>query len=255
MRAAESTAPVWPTAAAARSHCGKRKVNGKRKVSAAGIGRWGTLTPMRDEQDGDESTDRLVIQLFALVSEALAGATHALLADDVPTATMVVDRDSTIDELVKQAEGNVWARIDTGRTAPADLRRLVETLLILPELERSADLAEHVAQRALNGLGQEMSPLSRGIFQRMTEVGLEMWHTAARAYQDRSEQAIALDEADEEIDLLHQRLTTEVASGTMNPATAAQVTLLARFYERLGDHAVNLARRIGAQQTPPTQPA
>jgi phosphate uptake regulator len=53
-----------------------------------------------------------------------------------------------------------------------------------------------------------------------------------------------LDEDDEEIDILHERLTGEVARGAMPTAVAAQVALLARFYERLGDHAVNLASRI-----------
>ena len=46
---------------------------------------------------------------------------------------------------------------------------------------------------------------------------------------------------DVEIDILRDRLTGEVAAETMPTAVAAQVTLLARFYERLGDHAVNLA--------------
>ena len=50
--------------------------------------------------------------------------------------------------------------------------------------------------------------------------------------------------ADEEMDILHGRLTEEVGAEEMTVAIAAQVTLLARFYERLGDHAVNLARRI-----------
>ena len=126
----------------------------------------------------------------------------------------------------------------------ATLRHLVGVLLIVPELERSGDLAEHIAQRAASNLGAEMSPLSRGIVQRMAEVALEMWRVAADAYGDRAADAASLSEDDEEIDILHDRLTGEVAGGTMPPPTGAQVTLLARFYERIGDHAVNLARRI-----------
>ena len=62
-------------------------------------------------------------------------------------------------------------------------------LLILPELERSGDLAEHIAQRAVTNLGAEMSPVSRGIVQLMAEVALEMWRDAADAYGDRSARA------------------------------------------------------------------
>ncbi len=117
-------------------------------------------------------------------------------------------------------------------------------LLVLPELERSADLAEHIAQRATGNVGANMTPVSRGIVQRMSEVAIELWRAATNAYADRSAEGLDLHEADEELDILHERLTAEVASGTMKPPVAAQVTLLARFYERLGDHAVNLARRM-----------
>jgi phosphate transport system protein len=78
----------------------------------------------------------------------------------------------------------------------------------------------------------------------MADVALEMWRGAAQAYRDRSSMGLSLAEDDDEIDILHTRLTSEIAAGTMPPAIGAQVTLLARFYERLGDHAVNLARRI-----------
>jgi phosphate transport system protein len=78
----------------------------------------------------------------------------------------------------------------------------------------------------------------------MSEVAIDMWKRAANAFTEGTGHFAELDEADEELDVLHERLSNEVASGTMDAAVAAQVTLLSRFYERLGDHAVNLARRI-----------
>ena len=185
-----------------------------------------------------------MMQLFALVSEALAGATDALLGIDASRGAAVVEGDQLVDDLTAEVELMVWRQIDDDATPSAALRHLVGTLLILPELERSGDLAEHIAQRAVANLGVEMSPLSRGIVQRMAEVALDMWRDAADAYADRSARSHALHEDDEEIDILHDRLTTEIAAETMPTAVGVQVTLLARFYERLGDHAVNLARRV-----------
>lgn len=199
---------------------------------------------MGEEPASTDVVDRRVNQLFALVSEALARATHALLTADATVAAGVVEDDRVVDDLTAEVEALIWGRLESGPVDPGTLRHLVSVLLILPELERSADLAEHVAQRALAHLGSEMSPLSRGIVQRMTEVALDMWRTAADAYAERSSQGPALAEADEEMDILHERLTREVATEAMPVPVAAQVTLLARFYERLGDHAVNLARRI-----------
>ena len=94
-----------------------------------------------------------------------------------------------------------------------------------------------------------MSPLSRGIVQRMSDAALDMWQTTAEAYQHRSAQGTVLNEDDEEIDILHQRLSTEVAGEAMPTSVAAEIALVARFYERLGDHAVNIARRIDAFRT------
>jgi phosphate transport system protein len=191
-----------------------------------------------------EDIDVRMTQLFALVSEALAGATEALLGNDSAAGLAVVEGDQSVDDLTAEVELMVWRQIDEGSPTPSSLRHLVGVLLILPELERSGDLAEHVAQRAVTGLGNQMSPLSRGIVQRMAEVALEMWRDAADAYGDRTANAADLAEDDEEIDILHERLTREIAAEAMPTAIGAQVTLLARFYERLGDHAVNLARRI-----------
>jgi phosphate transport system protein len=195
--------------------------------------------------------DTRITQLFALVAEALGGATAALLESDSVAGTAVVEGDQTVDDLTADIEMMVWQQLD-GEVPPTEsLRHLVGILLLLPELERSGDLAEHIAQRAVTHLGGQMSPLSRGIIQRMSEVALEMWQAAADAYLDRTSQAAELSELDEEIDILHDRLTGEIAAETMPTAVGAQVTLLGRFYERLGDHAVNLARRIEMLQRPP----
>jgi phosphate transport system protein len=193
---------------------------------------------------GRDPVESRMMQVFALVSEALAGATDALLSIDPAKGTAVVEGDQLVDDLTADVELMVWRQIDDVATPPSALRHLVGTLLILPELERSGDLAEHIAQRAVVNLGAEMSPLSRGIVQRMAEVALGMWRDAADAYADRSARSHALHEDDEEIDILHDRLTKEIAAETMPTAIGAQVTLLARFYERLGDHAVNLARKV-----------
>ena len=200
---------------------------------------------MSDNAPESSQIDKQIVQLFALVTEALAGATYTLLNGGVEAAQHIVDADTRIDELTDEVVALVWPEIESGTARPNEMRHLVNLLLILPELERSADLAEHIATRAVVNLGAEMSPVSRGYVQRMGEVALEMWRATAIAYQERSAEGIALDEADEEIDILHDRLAIEVAAETMPTAIASEVTLIGRFYERLGDHAVNIARRIG----------
>jgi phosphate transport system protein len=187
---------------------------------------------------------RQVARVFSLVAEALAGATDALLGGEAAQASRIVEADCSVDQLTSELSSAIWSEVERLVPDVGDLRRLVGLLMLLPELERSADLAEHIAKRAVNGLGPKMSPVSRGIVQRMSEVALEMWGDAATSYVRGRPAGSALDEADEELDILLERLTLEVASSQMAPQVAAQVTLVGRFYERLGDHAVNVARRI-----------
>src|SRR5580698_11159400 len=153
--------------------------------------------------DGEQgSLDREVSHLFSLVSEALAGATDALLAAEPDAASRVVAADELVDALTAQLSSRIWEDFDRLAPANAELRHLVGLLAVLPELERSADLAAHIAQRAVTHLGPTMSPVSRGIVQRMSDVALEMWRAVADAYEDHSAQGIVLDDADEEIDIL-----------------------------------------------------
>jgi phosphate transport system protein len=191
-----------------------------------------------------DAIDRKVIELFALVSEALSRATHALLSGDAGLGQAVIDGDQAVDSLTAEVELLIWAELQKRPAQGDELRYLVGLLLIIPELERSGDLAEHVAQRAVEHLGAAMSPRSRGIVQLMTEVANKMWEQAADAFGERDRVGLRLAEEDEEMDILHESLTREVEAEEMSVSIAAQVTLLARFYERLGDHAVNLARRI-----------
>jgi len=192
--------------------------------------------------------EQSVLNLFALVREAMARATWALLNGDMELAQAVVNGDQEVDDMTAELELVVWSRIEADDLDPVALRQLVGFLLILPELERSADLAEHIAQRALSNIGADMTPVARGIVQRMSEVAAEMWQSTAAAYTGNDAGGLELHEADEELDILNDRLTTEIGRGAMATTVTAQVTLISRFYERLGDHAVNLSRRIAALQ-------
>jgi phosphate transport system protein len=196
--------------------------------------------------EGLERIDREVIKLFALVGEGVAGATHSLLAGDREAARVLAESDEMIDTLYLEVEQLAQSQLAQRATGPVELRYLVAVLRMLPELERSGDLAEHVSRRAVRGLGVELSPRARGLVEQMGEVACEMWRATADAYADRAPVAEQVEELDDELDELHVTLTAEIASGSMALPVAIEAALVARFYERFGDHAVNLARRIAS---------
>ncbi len=208
------------------------------------------VVPMNDADDVTASLariDREIIKLFALVGEGVAGATHSLLAGDREAARVLAESDETIDALYREVEQLAQSQLAQRATGPDELRYLVAVLRMLPELERSGDLAEHVSRRAVRGLGVELSPRARGLVEQMGEVACEMWRATADAYADRApDVADDVESLDDEVDELHVTLTAEIASGSMPLPVAIEAALVARFYERFGDHAVNLARRISA---------
>jgi phosphate transport system protein len=79
----------------------------------------------------------------------------------------------------------------------------------------------------------------------MGRIGAEMWREAADAYADRDPLAAdRLRARDDELDDLHVQLSQELAASGTSIPVAIEMSLIARFYERLGDHAVNVARRV-----------
>ncbi len=192
-----------------------------------------------------EEIDRRVIQLFALVGELVARATLSLLTGDREKAKGVVAADQEVDDRYHAVESLAWERLDAGTDTKQQMRYLISVLHMLPEIERSGDLAEHIASRAARGIGFEMSARARGLVERMGEVACAMWRMAADAYGDRAADAAdRIDRFDDEMDALTVTLTAAIVSGEMGLPVAVEVAMIGRFYERLGDHAVNLARRV-----------
>ena len=168
------------------------------------------------------------------------------MAGDREAAKALADRDEVVDSLCHDIEELTLQQLTVaGITSPRQLRYLVTVIRMLPDLERNGDLAEHVARRAARGLGAELSARSRGLLERMGEVAVHMWRATTDAYAERRAAGWALvDDLDDEMDDLHVSLTVEVVAGTMPLPVAVELALLARFYERFGDHAVNLAKRV-----------
>lgn len=188
-----------------------------------------------------------VTRLFALVGEAVAAANEALLGDDTDALAKVRAGEQTIDDLMVQLERDIERLLLLQAPVAGELRYALALIRIVPELERSGDLAEHIAKRAGTGMAAQLPPSARGQLERMGTCAAAIWRQAGDAYADRDTQAaVALEAADDELDDLHTSLTAELLSGSVPAGLAADAVLVARFYERLGDHAVHIGARLAA---------
>ena len=189
--------------------------------------------------------DSKVVQLLALVGEGLAAATDALLSGDAEVARALMEREGLIDSIYRDVEHLVQQQLARQSPMATDLRFLLSVLRIVPELERSHDLAEHIARRSMRGLTSELNPRVRGIIGQMGRIGVDMWRSTADAWIERNPDiAERLETQDDELDELLVSLTAELVSGSTPVPVVLEMALVGRFFERLGDHAVNIAKRV-----------
>jgi phosphate transport system protein len=192
-----------------------------------------------------EAIEAKVIELFAMVAEDLPGATHALLTGDNEVVGVLADRERVIDALYPEIEELVNREILLQAPVASDLRFLLSVLRIVPELERSHDLVLDIARRSDHILSDDLSPRARGLIERMGNLVSDMWRQAADSWYKRDRSAaFTLSERDDEMDDLHASPIAELAAGRMALPVTMEMTLTARFYERLAAHAVNIARRV-----------
>jgi phosphate transport system protein len=192
-----------------------------------------------------EAIEAKVIELFAMVAEDLPGATEALLGGGDEVVKTLAEREKAIDALYPEIEQLASREILLQAPVASDLRFLLSVLRIVPELERSHDLVVQIAARANHILSGDLSPRCRGLVERMGAQVSAMWRQAVDSWYQRDGAAAAkLGERDDEMDELYASLIAELASGQMALPVTMEMTLVARFYERLADHAVNIARRV-----------
>jgi phosphate transport system protein len=222
----------------------KREVNGGYGSAVSDPSEPPQALRKRFHQQLDD-IDARVLRLFALVTEGVAAASESLLAGDTEMARQLTDRDALVDELELDLEQVAERELLMQAPVAGDMRYLVSVLRVVPELERSGDLAEHIAQRAATGLALRLTPTVRGLFEQLGTTCVEMWQAAADAWAERdADAAERLDAADDRIDALHDPLVDDLGKADIALPDALQATLVGRFYERLGDHAVHIAERI-----------
>jgi len=219
-----------------------------------------SVTPAHSSRVAIDRIDDIMIQMFALVGEAIAGATHSLLAGDRAAAKLIIERDELVDDLARAAILAITHELSEEDHSPKQRRELVALLRLIPEIERNGDLAEHIARRAVRTVNTEFTPRIRGLIERMGEVCASIWMHTGNIIADRStSESAAIEDLDDEIDEIHVSLVGELTSKKISRMVAIELSLIARFYERFGDHAVNLARWLesmdGSHVEPPSSSA
>jgi phosphate transport system protein len=198
-----------------------------------------------------EQLDSIVDDLVALtdtVRRAVAASTNALLDADARLAEVVIAGDAKVDEETEAIEERALLLLATQQPVATDLRQLVATLRMLNDLQRMGDLSVHVAKVArMRFPDPAVPPQLHPTIRAMAKVADSMIDAAARIVANRDVVAAArLEDEDDEMDRLRKDLFRTLLSDTWAHGVepAIDLALLGRYYERIGDHAVSMARRV-----------
>jgi len=199
----------------------------------------------------NDQLDKIVTDMVAMtttVRAAVEQATVALLDADADAAEAVIAGDKNVDDARESVEAVSFELLATQQPVAGDLRMLVATLRIVADLERMGDLAVHVAKIARMRMPDKaVPPALRPTIANMAETAARMVDETARIIADRDvDAAVALEAEDEEMDRLRRSmfriLLDEDWAHGVEPAI--DLALLGRYYERIADHAVSMARRV-----------
>lgn len=182
------------------------------------------------------------------VGEALASSIQALVEKDLPLAARVMAEDDIIDEMNVAVEDRCMLLIARQQPIARDLRIIATGLKISTDLERIGDHAHDIAKIATE-LGER--PFIKKIVDvpQMAQIAGEMLQDAIRAYRDFDVQrAEAVCVKDDEIDALYaktfQELSRYVVEDAATVKQATQLIFVARYLERIADHATNIAEWV-----------
>ncbi len=189
-----------------------------------------------------------IVQLAALVTESIPRATQALLDMDLQAAQRVIDNDDVLDQKSTEIEEQCLRLLALQQPMAGDLRALMTAIKLNWELERSGDLSVNISKTVRRIYGATIDPRIRGLIEQMSEQAHILTRRGVDAYATGDAAlAAALDDMDDALDSLQADYIQAIMRAneeTKLPLNiAVQLALIGRYYERIGDHAVNIGER------------
>jgi phosphate transport system protein len=204
---------------------------------------------MRDAYHRElESLDQAVVAMGATVEKSIHLATTAFVESDKALAQKVREGDDAIDAMFMDIEKRCLALMAQQAPVAGDLRLVVAILGAISELERTGDIAYNAAKL----VQKDDSPQAgtKAVRTLLAELGAEAKKVLAAAIDAWAQKdevaAAAVERQDDRSDELHGKVIGAILQMKGEDAVAAAIRLamLGRYFERVGDHAVNLAERV-----------
>jgi phosphate transport system protein len=196
-----------------------------------------------------ESAREELALLAATVTELIPRATAILLQSDLEGADYLIRGDTEINHRAIDLEERCYRMIALQAPVATDLRQVMSLVRMVAEIERSADLCANICKAARRIWGHDLDPKLRGIISAMGGQAKQLYSAAIDAFVETDlAKASAIDDMDSYLDGLQKQFVQAIfeshAAGRIDLQVAVQLAMVARFYERIGDHAVTIGERV-----------
>jgi phosphate transport system protein len=190
----------------------------------------------------------LVLEMGGFVEKQIADAMRALVERDDDFARLIIERDKTVNRMDVQIDDICLRLLALHQPTARDLRLITTALKITTDLERAGDMAENIAERAIE-LSREpqLKPLID--LPRMAAIAQGMLRQALDAFvREDAEMALLVCHQDDAVDGLTDQILRELLTYMMeDPHTisrALRLIFVSKYIERLADHATNIAEMV-----------
>lgn len=191
--------------------------------------------------------NRELIEMGALCEEVIALSSKALTESSKSLAAKVAPIDAEIDQMERTIESMCLKLLLQQQPVARDLRQISAALKMITDMERIGDQAEDIAEIVsfLDGRGFE----NDGLMREMARATIKMVTDSVDAYVERSiekaEAVIAYDDVvDEYFDKVKGSLINCIADNPSDGEFALDILMIAKYFERIGDHATNIAEWV-----------
>ncbi len=199
------------------------------------------------EDQLSELSQRL-LRLGGLVEESIGRSVRALVDRDSGLARRVIDEDGEIDRLELEIDQLSMELLALQQPFAGDLRFITTAMKITTDLERMADLAVNVSERTLE-LNEEPQlkpfidiPLMARRAEQMVHDSLDSF---VRRDADAARRVIQLDDdLDRRMELVFREVVSFMIEDPQSIARALRLTSVAKYFERIGDHATNVCEQV-----------
>ena len=187
---------------------------------------------------------RELIEMGALCEEVISMASTALMDGNATLARRVAPLDSEIDHKERSIESMCLKLLLQQQPVARDLRQISAALKMITDMERIGDQAEDISEivQFLNGRTVEnadlLQEMSRAVIKMVTEsVDAFVKHDIMLA-----EKVVKDDDVvDSCFTTVKRKLIDAIAANPSDGEYALDLMMIAKYFERIGDHAVNIA--------------